>query len=147
MSSASSPDDTTLVVAGVIVGVAAAVSGGSQKFDLLGPDGNAFCDGSGVISGQPDDWGFAVINFDKDANSVLTSVSAKDLQPNTTYRVELIQGLDDCFTTDATFTTNGQGKGSASVSEASVSNHAFVAVCAGEFCGEADAYVTQTYSH
>jgi hypothetical protein len=137
----------TLVVAGVIVGVAAAVSGGSQKFDLLGPDGNAFCDGSGVLSGQPDSWGFAVINFDEDADSVLTSVSAKGLQPNTTYNVLLIQGDDDCFTPDGSFTTNGQGKGSVSLSEESVSDHAFVAVCGGAFCGDADSYVTQTYSH
>ena len=77
----------------------------------------------------------------------LLAVSDRHLQPNTTYRVELIQGIDDCFTTDGTFTTNGQGNGSVSVSEASVSDHAFVAVCGGAFCGEADSYVTQTYTH
>jgi hypothetical protein len=134
----------TLVVAGAVAGVAAAGAGGSAKLPLLGQDGSAFCDGSGVVSGTANGYGFAVINYDTDTNTVLATVSLKGLDPNTTYGVRLIQGQDDCFTTDGTFTTNGQGNGNISVSEPSVSSHALVAVDDSNFD---DSYVTQTYNH
>jgi hypothetical protein len=133
----------TLVVAGLTAGVAAAGAGGSQKFDLLGPNGNAFCDGSGVISGAPG-FGFAVINAPSNG-TVEATVSLKGVKPNTTYGVGLIQGLADCGTIDGTITTNGQGNGNAHVSEPSVSSHAFVGLvedpCLCTF------YTTQTYNH
>jgi len=100
----------TLVVAGVTAGFAAAGAGGSQKFDLLGPTGNALCDGSGVLSGAPGAYGFAVINAPSDG-TVATTVSIKGQQPNTTYDIRLVQGVADCFTVDAMVTTNGQGNG------------------------------------
>jgi hypothetical protein len=134
----------TLAVAGVTAGVAAAVAGGSMKTPLLGPDGNAFCDGSGVISGHDGGFGFAVINYDTDTNQIMATVSLKGLDPNTTYEVRLIQGDDDCFTFDGSFTTNGQGNGNISVSETSVSSHAIVAVDDSNFD---DDYVTQTYNY
>lgn len=135
----------TLVVAGATAGVAAAVAGGSMKTPLLGPDGNAFCDGSGVISGTDNGYGFAVINYDKDTNSIKTTVSLKGLDANTTYDVRLVQGQGDCFTVDGTFTTNGQGNGNVSVSETSVSSHALVAVDDDQNFD--DFYVTATYNY
>ena len=136
----------TLVVAGITAGVAAAGGSGSGKFPLLGPDGNAFCDGSGVLSGQDLGFGFAVINAPSNG-TVSATVSAKALTPNTTYNVLLIQGVADCFTPDTTLTTNGQGNGNAHWSEADThSGTAFIAVCNGP-CGTADSYVTNTYFH
>ena len=139
-----------LVVAGVTAGVAAG-AGGSQKFPLLGPSAGGFCDGSGTIGDTSQTGGFAVINFDTDTDMVLAAVSVKGLDPNTTYNVELIQGIDDCFTNDGTITTNGQGNGNVSVTEPSTSDHAFVQVCNGypvPDCGAAtEGYVTGTYHH
>jgi hypothetical protein len=134
----------TLAVAGATAGVAAAVAGGSMKTPLLGPDGNAFCDGSGAFSGHDGGFGFAVINYDKDTNDIMATVSLKGLDPNTTYNVRLIQGVDDCFTSDGSFTTNGKGNGNICVSETSVSSHAFVALYDPTFD---DTYVTQTYNY
>ena len=133
----------TLVVAGITAGVAAAGGGGSGKFPLLGPDGNAFCDGSGVLSGQDLGFGFAVINAPSNG-TVETTVSLKGLTPNTTYNVELIQGVADCHTIDATITTNGTGNGTVHWSEPSVSTHAFVAVQSPTLN---ETYVTATYNH
>jgi hypothetical protein len=117
----------TLVVAAITAGAAAAGGGGAQKFDLLGPNGNAACDGSGVFSGSPGGFGFAVINAPGD-NTVSATVHIDKQQPNTTYNVRLVQGISDCFSVDAQVTTNGQGNGTVHVSEPSTSSTALVAV-------------------
>lgn len=135
-----------LTVAGAITGVAAAVAGGSMKTPLLGPNGLAYCDGSGVLDGSDNGYGFAVINYDKDANTIQATVSVKGLDPNTTYDVRLVQGDDDCFTVDGNFTTNGRGNGTIFVSEPSVSSHALVAVDDSQN-GYDDYYVTATSSY
>lgn len=140
----------TLVVAAVSAGIAAAGGNGSQKFDLLGPNGDAFCDGSGVVAGAPGGFGFAVIKAPSN-DTVAATVSVKGLTANATYNVLLIQGDGDCFTSDTTLTTNGQGNGNARVSEASTSTTAFVAVCLGGISGScnsaSESYVTATYNH
>ena len=122
-----------------------------MKTSLLGPNGNANCDGSGVISGDDNGYGFAVINYDQDTNTVLATVSGKALEPNTTYNVELIQGIDDCYMVDGTLTTNGQGKGNVHVSEESVSGTAVIAVCSQDgfvgCAGSSELYVTETYNY
>jgi hypothetical protein len=131
----------TLVVAGITAGYAA--GGGGEKFPLLGPDGNAFCDGSGVISGEDGGFGFAVINA-PGTGTVSATVSLKGLKANTEYFVSLIQGVPDCGTVDATITTNGNGNGTAHMSEASVSTHAFIGLQEGGFT---TVFVTQTLFH
>lgn len=130
-----------LVVA-LTAGIASAGGNGSGKFDVLGPDVDAFCDGSGII-GTGSSFGFAVINAPADG-TVEATVSLKGLEADTAYNVRLIQGGSDCFTTDATVTTNGQGNANAHISEPSVSTKAFVFVrkgAAGTF------YSTDTYEH
>ena len=137
----------TLAVAGLTVGIAAAAAGGSQKLDLLGPDGIAYCDGSGVLSGEPGGFGFAIINAPSNG-AVEATISAKNLTPNTTYNVLLIQGVADCYTPDGTITTTAQGKGNLHVSEVSTSTHALVqVVCTGYPCDPDDSFVTDTYYH
>jgi hypothetical protein len=132
----------TLVVAGITAGYAA--GGGAEKFPLLGPDGDAFCDGSGVTSGEDGGFGFAVINA-PGSGTVSATVSLKGLIPNTTYNVLLVQGFD-CATPDATITTNVMGNGTVHLSEPSVSTHVVIAVCIG-VCGDGETYVTETYFH
>jgi hypothetical protein len=127
-----------VVVAAVMSGVAAA---GAGKYDLLGPNGVAICDGSGVLSGTPGGYGFAVINASADGR-VLATVSLKKQEPNTTYAVRLVQGNADCFTVDAEVTTNGGGNATVHLSEAAVSSTALVAVD-----GAGDMFVTETYNH
>jgi hypothetical protein len=133
----------TVVVAGVVAGVAVAGGGGSGNFPLLGPDGNAFCDGSGVISGTDGGFGFAIINEPGSA-TISATVKLQSLKPKTTYFVSLIQGVSDCGTVDAIITTNGAGNGTAHMSEASVSDHAFIGLQEGGFT---TVFVTQTYFH
>lgn len=131
-----------VVVAAIAAGTAAA---GADKFELLGPNGNAFCDGSGVISGDPGGFGFAVINASADGR-VSATVSLKKQEPNTTYVVRLVQGGADCFTVDAEVTTNEVGNATVHLSEESVSSTALIAVDEGAlFAG--DAFVTETYEH
>jgi hypothetical protein len=133
-----------VVAACVLAGVAAAGGDGSGKFELLGPNGVALCDGSGVLSGAPGDFGFAVINAPD--GTVSATVSIKKQQPNTDYVIRLVQGGADCFTVDATATTNGQGNATVHLSEASVSTHALIAVDTGVLFG-APTFVTDTYNH
>jgi hypothetical protein len=130
-----------IVVAAIAAGTAAA---GAGKFELLGPNGNAWCDGSGVISGDPGGFGFAVINASADGK-ISATVSLKKQEPNTTYVVRLVQGAD-CFTVDAEVTTNEVGNATVHLSEPSVSTKALIAVDEGGlFAG--DAFVTETYEH
>ena len=129
---------TIVAMAVISAGTATA---GAEKFPLLGPDGNAFCNGSGVISGTDLGFGFAVINAPADG-TVMTTVSLKKLRPDTTYTVRLIQGNTDCFDFDGTITTNRVGNGNVHISEPATSSTAFVAV---DTPGEM--YVTETYVH
>ena len=130
----------TVVVTGVVAGVAAAASG-AEKLVLFGPYGGARCDGTGITAGAPGGYGFAHING---TGTIRASVSVKALSPNTTYYLRFIQGVDDCGVTDATFTTNAHGKGHVSVSEPSVSTHAYVFIEDGP---ATQFYVTETYFH
>jgi hypothetical protein len=127
-----------LAVAGV-VGVAAGSA--AQKFSFFGPYGGALCNGGGVVAGTEGDWGFAVITG---SSHLHATVSMKGLDPNTTYIVRFIQGIPDCGETNATFTTNGMGRGHASISETAVSTHAYIFV---ENIPATQFYVTQTYWH
>jgi hypothetical protein len=133
------------LVAAVTAGIAAAGGNGSGKFALLGPNGEAWCNGSGVISGTDEGAGFAVINAPANG-TVGATVSVKGGTPNTDVVVRLIQGGADCFTVDATGTTNGQGNATVKVSEASTSGAAFVAVDFGVLYGD-PSLVTATYNH
>jgi pectate lyase len=127
-----------VAVAAVAAGAATA---GAGKYVLLGPNGNALCDGSGVITGTAGGYGFAVVNASADGR-VSATVSLKKLDPNTTYAVRLVQGFADCFTVDAEVTTNGVGNAPGHLSEPSMSATALVAVDGG-----GEAYVTETYVH
>lgn len=122
----------------------AAAAAGSQRVDLLGPHGNMYCNGSGVLAGVADGFGFAVMNASANG-MVAATVSLKGLQPDTEYSVFLIQGNSDCGgTPDATIMTNGHGNGTAYVSEPSVSDHAVVGVMTA---GMATVFVTNTFWH
>jgi hypothetical protein len=128
-----------LVVSGVVAGAAVASAG--ETFAFFGPYGGARCDGSGITAGTEGDWGHATISG---TSTVKAKVAAENLSPNTTYYVRLIQGEDDCGATDATFTTNSHGKGHATMSEPSVSGHAYVFIEDGP---ASQFYVTETYVH
>ena len=132
-----------VVVAAIAAGTAAA---GADKFELLGPNGNALCDGSGVLSGEPGNFGWAVINASEDG-TVSATVSLKKQEPNTTYVVRLVQGIADCFTVDAEITTNGMGNATVHVSEPSVSSTALIAVDESSLEAGEDEFVTETYHH
>jgi hypothetical protein len=135
-----------MVVALVVTALGASVTAaaGAQRFDLQGPHGNVFCDGSGVLAGVADGFGFAVINAPANG-TVAATVSLKGVQPDTEYSVFLIQGVADCGgTPDGTIMTNRQGNGTAYVSEPSVSDHALVGVMTA---GMATVFVTTTYWH
>lgn len=135
----------TVTVAKSSTGVGSPVMEGARKFDLLGPNGIAFCDGSGVISGAPGDFGFAIINAPND-KTVEATVFIEKQKPNTKYVIRLVQGQSDCFTVDATVMTNGQGNATVHLSEASTSSHALIAVDTGVLFG-APTFVTKTYTH
>jgi hypothetical protein len=132
-----------LAIAGLMAAMlpGAATAAGAQKFELLGPNGNAYCNGNGVFAGGPGGFGFAIINAPA-SGTVTATVSLKGLSPNTDYFVRLIQGAVGCFTNDGVITTNGKGNGTTAISEESVSTRAVVFVV-----GPAQFYVTQTYSH
>lgn len=121
----------TLVAAGVTAGVALA-GYGSGQFSLLGPTGNAWCNGSGVISGAAANYGYVVITAGPIAMSkqeiVKTNVVIIGQQPNTSYAVRVIQGIGDCWTPDGTVSTNAQGNGTGQFTEPGVSSTAFVAI-------------------
>jgi hypothetical protein len=132
-----------IAIVAIVAAVATAVAtAGSGKFELLGPSGNAYCDG-GVLAGDPGGFGFAVINLTGEGD-VAATVSVKGLDPNTEYHVYLVQGPADRGTVDGTITTNGQGNGTIHVSEPSVSSHAWVGIETGGF---SQIYVTDTYNH
>jgi hypothetical protein len=138
----------TLVVAGVTAGVAAG-SGGPTTFPLLGPAGNAFCDGSGVISGTPGGYGTATMwagptNMSR-LDLVHTSVTITGQQANTVYNIRVIQGIADCDTVDGTITTDANGNGTGSFTETDVSHTALVAVDPSTFTGPH--FVTATLHH
>jgi hypothetical protein len=137
----------TMAIAAILLIVAmtpgAVSAAGSGKFQLLGTDGNAWCDGSGVITGTAGGYGFAMINAPSDG-TVITTVALKGLQPAAEYQVRLIQGIDDCHTFDATIVTDADGNGNVHWTETSVSSHAFVAV---DGPGFSQSFVTQTYAH
>lgn len=118
---------------------------GAQKFDLLGPNGLAFCDGSGVFSGTDQDFGTAIINAPGD-KTVEATVHLEKQMPNTKYLIRLVQGISDCHTVDATVMTNGQGNATIHFSEPSTSSHALIVVDARVLFGP-PSFVTQTYFH
>lgn len=124
---------------------ASAAEGGAEKLALLGPFGNAFCDGSGVLSGTDRDFGSAIFNAPGD-NTVTVVVHLEKLKPNQSYTLRLIQGGSDCFAVDRHFTTNEVGNASEYFSEKSTSHHAFIAVDTGPIFHN-PSYVTKTYVH
>lgn len=127
----------------IVAGVAAGVAGGGppQLFSFYGPYGGALCNGGGVVEGDLGDWGTARISG---TSHVHAKVSMHGLDPNTTYIVRFIQGIPDCGETNATFTTDGLGRGHASMHEPAVSTHAYIFV---EDIPATQFYVTQTYWH
>lgn len=111
----------TLAAAAALLLTAGPASAAAQKFDLVGPAANIFCNdltpaGEDISQVAP---GFAVFNANQ--NKLSAVVSVKDAPPNTQFPVRLIQGGvgggGDCFTVDGTLTTNGNGKGTLNVSE------------------------------
>jgi hypothetical protein len=85
----------------------------------LGDDYGYWCDLSSLYSGDPLDVGFANINYTGNGKIEATA-RVKGLEPNSEYKVRLIQGNSDCFTVDAVFTTNGKGHGGIHVREDAV---------------------------
>ena len=135
-------------VTGLLRGVLSPGSGsgareGAQKFDLLGPAGNAFCDGSGVLSGAPGNFGFAIINAPAN-KTVEATVYIEKQTPNTLYLIRLVQGQSDCFTVDTTVMTNKQGNATVHFSEPSTSSHALIVVDTPVLGVH---FVTKTYFH
>ena len=131
----------TVAAAGLAAGAAAGASE-AEKFALLGPYGGAHCDGSGITAGTEGGYGFATIGGH--SHRIRARVVVTGLDPKTTYYVRFIQGIADCGVTDATFTTNKHGNGHVSLSEPSVSTHAYVFIEDGP---ATQFYVTETYFH
>jgi hypothetical protein len=104
------------------VGAQAAGPGapGAAKEGLVGPGAALFCVGLGAADSDISQTGpgFVVFNEDISANTISANVVLKRADPNQTYVIRLIQSDgSDCFTVDATLTTNGQGNGEAQVIE------------------------------
>jgi hypothetical protein len=102
-------------------GQSTAAAPGASKQGLVGPAARVLCVGLDPAPGddvsQPGP-GFVVFSQDRDANTVSANVVLKDAAPNTTYPIRLIQSDgSNCFTVDATLTTNKQGNGQAKVVE------------------------------
>jgi hypothetical protein len=117
-------------------GVAGADKGAAQRVDIYGPNFDYFCDFSGIANGTETPTGsYAVLQYDKDANTVGATTQLRGLEPDTSYQVRLIQGVSDCFTIDGTITTNSQGNGTLNVSEPAVSTQAAVFVWRSDFTG------------
>ena len=57
---------------------------GAAKVELLGPEGNAYCNGSGVIAGEAGGFGFAILNAA--SGELMTEISVKKLAPDTSIR-------------------------------------------------------------
>jgi hypothetical protein len=117
-------------VAGLIAGGVVASGGNVGQRGHMFYLANPFCDGSGYADpGTLDTNTKYKLKFKAHSNSLSGSVTIKDGAPNTTYDVRIIQGVADCFTADASFTTNFKGKGSAKVGpETAVSTTAFLFV-------------------
>ena len=124
---------------------AQAAEPGALKFRTYGPDGNAWCDGSGIVSGHITDFGTVIIN---EANgSVLTTVMITGGSPNTRYAIRVIQGIDDCHDADSVVRTNRQGIAVVHLSApvAAGADGAFIAIFTG--LTGAPVYVTRTYHY
>jgi hypothetical protein len=96
---------------------------GAAKEALVGPLANVYCiDVTPVPSEDASRAGPGSVVFNVDqAGRVHANVKLKKAQPHTTYVVRLIQGNGgDCYTVDATVTTNGRGNGNVNVVEALV---------------------------
>jgi hypothetical protein len=88
-----------------------------------------------------------LLGFLPTSSTVEAAVSMKKALPNTVYEIYLVQGMADCSTVDGTFTMDGRGAGSITVSEPSTSTHAAVALCALPTCAGTQSFVTETYNH
>jgi len=90
---------------------------GAAKEGLVGPRAVVSCVGLAPVPGENirhSGPGFVVFNEDRTANTVSANVVLKDARPHTRYVIRLIQSDGrDCFTVDATLTTNVQGNGEA----------------------------------
>jgi len=120
---------------------------GASLFRTYGPNGNAHCDGSGIISGHLTDFGTAVIN--ETNGKVSATVVITGGRPNTRYVIRLIQTTsdgEDCYTVDKVVRTKEQGIATVHFSEPVLSdaNGAFLAVETGSLFGT-PGYVTRTY--
>ncbi len=120
------------LTAAALVLSAGSASAAAEKYALVGPAANVFCNdltpaGEDISQVAP---GFAVFNANK--NKVSVVVSVKDAPPNTTFPIRLIQGGvgggTDCGTVDGTLTTNGNGHGTLNVSETPTGTRAQVII-------------------
>jgi hypothetical protein len=137
---------TALLALGIgAVPSAQAAEPGAVKFRTYGPDGNARCDGSGIVSGHITSFGNAIIN--EVDGTVSATVIITGGSPNTRYAIRLIQGLDDCHDADRVVRTNGQGIAVVHFSEpvAAGADGAFIAIFTG--LTGAPVHVTQTYHY
>jgi len=108
-----------LAAASLAVPAAAGATGapGAAKEGLVGPRAVVSCVGLDPDPGEnvrKPGPGFVVFNEDRTANTVSANVVLKDARPHTRYVIRLIQSDgSDCFTVDATLTTNAHGNGEA----------------------------------
>jgi Flp pilus assembly protein TadG len=118
--------------AAVLAVAAAPAQAAAEKYPLVGPAANIFCNdltpaGEDISQTAP---GFAIFNANK--NKVSAVVSVKDAPPNTKFPIRLIQGGvgggNDCFTVDGTLTTNDNGQGTLNVAEPPVGTRAQVII-------------------
>jgi hypothetical protein len=109
------------IAAGLIIATPAApATAAAEKYPLIGPFANIFCDTLVPVDGAEDIApGFVVFNANK--NKVSATVSVKDAPANVDMPIRLIQGGPgggaDCFEVDGVLRTNGQGKGTLHVQE------------------------------
>lgn len=109
---------------------ALAEGAGKARFVFWGGFGAAArCDGSGIVNSPATvpapAFGFAIATVPD--GRLRATVVIHDI-PNGYYTVRLVQGLDDCRTTDWAGFTNGDGDATVHLSEPAVSSTAFVAV-------------------
>jgi hypothetical protein len=116
------------IAAAAVAAMAGPAAATADRADIFGPNFQWTCDFSSNSGPHTPTGSFAVLKYNKGQNSVGATVQLKGAEPNTTYKVRIIQGFGDCFTDDGTVTTNGQGNGTLTLSEPATTTQAAVGI-------------------
>jgi len=135
----------------IIIALAATPAmGAAQKYPLVGPFADIYCDSLIPVDGAEDIApGFVVFNANE--NKVSATVSVKDAPANVDMPIRLLQGGpgggEDCFEVDGVLKTNSQGKGTLHVQEPLTGTRAQVIIDTAALFGTPTYRGTEIYVH